>query len=204
MTGQKTYHIETRYEIHDGTFTGQVPNDVKNVAGFVKWLTNDTFWNQDGSTLTISRIDYIINPDLAIEQERNTDLFRVFRSVDDLCPKPKGIVGQEPVRKVVLHVRENVLYKSDAIEYFKQKGIDEKMEHCDAGAVVIPWISKERRVGLRNSITGEPTEYAQTHHGYDVLNPERDVVVNSKVQELWPNKGSKIPVALRELFARQK
>lgn len=200
MTGQKTYHIETRYEIHDGTFTGRVPNDIKNVAGFVEWLTNDTFWNQDGNTLTISRIDHIINPDLAID----TDLFRVFHSVGDLCLKPKVIVGQGPVRKVVLHVRENVLYKSDAIEYFKQKGIDEKMEHCDAGAVVIPWISEERCVGLRNSITGAPTEYTLTHHGYDVLNPERDVVVNSKVQELWPNKGSKIPVALRELFARQK
>ena len=117
--------------------------------------------------------------------------------------KESKIMGEH----VNIIVADKLLYPNDVRTMLMEKyGSLLNFDNCigtEVKPVFFGGVSKQEKYGLRDSKTGMPTHYTLRSVYCRYLN-DQDIVMNKKMEQIWPAKTGIMPLELSQLLAKKK
>ena len=184
------------YDIGNGFF-----HNTGNFSGIkeLQNAVNEYYTRNDLQSLCVWRIVQIVDMDKPEHSEfrfltgtqhaknyKTTEIDRDVLSMH-ICSK---IMYPRDVRKILIKKYGNVLD-------FDSENLDEKQPICDF------YVSEREQYGLRDSKTGAPTKQTIKSVCYRRAEPN-EIIVDKKLNQIWPTKTKQPPKELVDLLARNK
>lgn len=205
----KRYKIVRNYECRLnlnnrlGSICFDVPYSINTPTKFIKWIGREM--NADVYGLDIELYDNIIDTVKSAEDLKSGAIRFCNSAQCRAAQNQPGFVARNKVDGVSFFVADKVQHVPD-IQYVLRAQYDitskwpsENGNFAQDDVLVVAGVWFDFVTGLRTD-DDEPTGYELKHFNVARLDPTKDVLLNRKLLQIWPNNTGKVPEQLARLF----
>lgn len=205
----KRYKIMRNYECRLnlnnwlGSICFDVPYSINTPTKFIKWIGREM--NADVYGLDIELYDNIIDTVKSAEDLKSGAIRFCNSAQCRAAQNQPGVVAQNKVDSVSFFVSDKVQHVPDIQNILrsqydiKSKRPSENDDFAPDDVCMITGVWSDFVTGLRTD-DDEPMGYELKHFNVARLDPTKDVLLNRKLLQIWPNNTGKMPEQLVNLF----